>query len=147
MKTSKIIFALSFALVFATGFNAMAGQPNTITGKPLENKANGVTYLVRVENANFIMSFGFNYLIMITDETSRRVAPAQPFRPGVSDYRFVEGGTVRGTRVASMVRIPFSPLNPVIPPTAMTGIFYGGSSYLLVIHPFAAGTATRIDEW
>ena len=146
MKTTKLIFALSVALIFATGINTMyAGQPSK-KDIPVEKKARMVTYVVRIQNINYIENNGLHFLVMMTDETGNQVAPSQTFRPGISDYTFFEGGTVRGTRIAKIMRLPIGPHSFDIPSDAKTGIFYGGMSYLFIIKPIPAETATGVQK-
>jgi hypothetical protein len=140
MKTSKIILALSLALIFAIGITALHAQGILATKKPIENKANYVTYVVRVVGAGTVQNHGAEYLVMMTDETGREVAPSQAYRPGISDYTFTEGGTVRGTRVARMVRMPVGPKSYGIRPNSRTGVFYGGTSYLFMLIAIPAET-------
>ncbi|MFZ4520558.1 MAG: hypothetical protein ACOYNC_02565 [Bacteroidales bacterium] len=146
MKTTKLIFALTFALIFATGVNAMNTLRDSGRDVPAERKARMVSYVVRIENMNYLENHGTHYLVMMTDETGRQVAPAQNFSRGVSDYRFYEGGTVRGTRVARIMRLPMGPKSFDIPATSQTGIFYGGSSYLFIIKPIPSASDTGADK-
>ncbi|MEI7897483.1 MAG: hypothetical protein WCJ26_10645 [bacterium] len=140
MKTTKIISALSLALILFAGVTSAFAQVNIKNGSPGENKAAKIAYVVRVENMLYLQNTGSGFLINLTDETGRQIAPSQYFRPGVQDYTFLEGGTVRGTRVASMVKLPIGPKSMVIVPCSRTGIFYGGTSYLFVIKPIPVAT-------
>lgn len=140
MKTTKLIFALSLALILNAGYNNMYAQQKSKNNVPEELKARKVTYVVRIENIGKSVSLHTHYLVMMTDETGRQIAPAQPFRPGVWDYTFYEGGSVRGTRVARMIQTPRVPNSPEFIPDSKTGIFYGGASYLFTIKPvFSTG--------
>jgi hypothetical protein len=134
MKTTKIIFALGLALLFAIGFNNLYAQ-----------KAAKVAYVVRIENMNYLLRTGGHYLVMMTDENGSLVAPTQTVRKGVTDYTFIEGGTVRGTRVAKVMQLPIGPKSFNIPSCSKTGIFYGGASYLFIIHPVPAETKATLD--
>ncbi|MDP1623026.1 MAG: hypothetical protein Q8M08_11890 [Bacteroidales bacterium] len=142
MKTAKLIFALSLALIFAAGASSMYAQNLSLQDIPVE-KAKMIAYVVRIENLPNIMSSDVHYLIMMTNEMGRPVAPPQSFRRGVWDYTFYEGGTVRGARVARMIQAPSTPHSPIIPPTVKTGIFYGGASYLFIIKPVPAVSDTE----
>ena len=134
MKTTKLIFALSLALIFAMGSINMHAMKISKKDLPIE-KARMIAYIVRIENMNYVDQSGNHFLVMMTDEHGRLVAPAQTFNAGKSEYTFLEGGTIRGTRVARVMRLPIAPHSPEFPPTAKTGIFYGGASYLFIIKP------------
>lgn len=140
MKKMKFIFAISLAMTFATVTGNTHDHERINSVKPGQTTAKMVNYTVRVENADYLRNFGRNFLVMVTDETGSLVAPAQVFRPGVTDYQFFEGGTARGTRVAQLVQTPRSPQPVVIPPRVFTGIFYGGETYLFVIGPIPSAT-------
>ena len=146
MKTLKIMFALSLVLIFTSGISTLYAQGNLTTKKPVENKASRVTYVVRVVGAGTVQNHGAEYLVMMTDETGREVAPPQAYKPGVSDYTFTEGGTIRGTRVARMVKMPIGPKSYGIRPNARTGVFYGGTSYLFMIIAIPAETDSGTSE-
>ncbi|MCX6304008.1 MAG: hypothetical protein NT040_03480 [Bacteroidetes bacterium] len=146
MKTAKLIFALSFALIFFAGMSTSFAGKNQRSDIPVDRKARMVAYVVRIENLNYIANHGSHFLVMMTDEAGNLVAPAQTFRPGVSDYTFFEGGTVRGTRIAKLMRLPIGPKSFDIPATSKTGIFYGGASYLFIIRPVPAASDTDVDK-
>jgi hypothetical protein len=135
MKTTKLIFALSLALILNAGYNNMYAQQKSNNDVPEEVKARKVAYVVRIENIGKSVNLQTHYLVMMTDETGRRIAPAQTYRPGVWDYTFFENGSVRGTRVARMVQMPHVPNSPEFIPDSKTGIFYGGACYLFTIKP------------
>ena len=138
MKTTKFIIAFSLALIFSAGFNALYAGQHAKKDVPSDTKAAMVAYVVRINNLNYLGENGNRFLIMMTDETGRLIAPAQTFQPGVSDYTFFEGGTVRGTRVAKMMKLPIGPKSFYIPPTSHSGVFYGGACYLFIINPITA---------
>lgn len=144
MKTTKLIFALSLALIFSAGVNNIFALQGLKKDIPVERKAKMVAYVVRITQLNYIQNLGGHFLVMMTDETGRLVAPAQTFRPGVSDYTFFEGGTVRGTRVAKMVRLPITLKSANIPSTSKTRIFYGGACYMFIIDPIPLVTDNGI---
>jgi hypothetical protein len=137
MKTTKLMLVLSLALIFATGYSNSGIPATTIKKFPVENKAKMVTYLVRVENTGYLQSTG-QYMIVMTDGAGSQVAPAQAYHHGITDYKFTEGGTVRGTRVARMIKVPGRLNSLAIPPTVQSGVFYGGGTYLFIIRPTAA---------
>jgi hypothetical protein len=146
MKTTKLIFALSLALIFAAGSNNIFALGNLKTDNPAERKAQKIAYVVRIEQLNYIQSLGGHFLVKMTDETGRMIAPAQVFRPGVSDYTFFEAGNVRGTRVAKMERLPIGERAINIPSTSKSGIFIGGTCYMFIIHPVPLITTDGIDK-
>jgi hypothetical protein len=145
MKTVKFFFAISLALLLTASFSVKAGIPQSRTAKPIVIEANRVTYLVRIEHANYVSNYGNHFLIFVADESGQQIAPAQSFIPGKPDYRFTEGGTVRGTRVAMMVKVPFNPRAVSIQPAVMSGNFYGGYTYLFVINPIPTVTNTEAE--
>jgi len=137
MKTTKLILALGFALIFVTGFSSMSAPKYPTNAIPVENKAKWVTYVVRIENASYLNAAA-QYLVVMTDESGHQVVPAQLYQPGISDYTFKEAGTVRGTRVARLVKLPGKLNSLTVPPASQTGVFYSGGSYMFIIRPDAA---------
>ena len=132
MKTSKYILAVSLALIFVSGYANMTVPGNAGRDLSVAAMAAGVTYVVQIENSSYLPA-GAQYLVIMTDEFGRQVAPAKVFHQGVTNYTFSEGGTVRGTRVARMVMLPAKLNSLGIPPTSQTGVFYPGYGYLFVI--------------
>jgi hypothetical protein len=146
MKTTKLIFALSLALIFAAGSNNSFAHRGLSKDNPAERKAQKIAYVVRIEQLSYIQSLGGHFLVKMTDETGRLVAPAQVFRPGVSDYTFFEAGNVRGTRVAKMERLPIGERPMSIPSTSKSGVFIGGTCYMFIIHPVPLITTEAIGR-
>jgi hypothetical protein len=144
MKTMKLIFALSLAMIFAMGFNNAFASINPGTDKQAVKKVQLINYTVRIENANLLRSFGRNFMIFMTDGAGHAIAPPQSFEQGISDYQFYEPGNVRGTRVAHIVQVPYSAHSMMMPPTSRSGVFYGGASYLFIIKimPYATEEVT-----
>ena len=83
---------------------------------------------------------------MITDENGRQIGNPQSFRPGLTDYTFLETGTVRGTRVARLVKFPLEASSYDIPPCSQTGVFKGGSTYIFKINAIPVATDTGSDN-
>jgi hypothetical protein len=134
MKTLKMISALSLVLVFAaTSVFARMGNDQGMV-----SKAKMVTYTVKV---NFTPNFpapNAHYLVAITDESGRKVVPAQPFHPGVWNYTFKEAsGSFRGTRVAVLIPYPATQTGWVAAPGIVKGIFFGGATYSFELTPIA----------
>jgi hypothetical protein len=105
MKTTTIISALSFALIF-TAANAGFAKP---IGKPGNHGANPtvrVKYLVTV-NIDISKPLCDNYLVEILDASGRQVAPAQMYVPGQEIYSFDEQTRqTAGIRIAHLKMIP-----------------------------------------
>ncbi|HNY01264.1 MAG TPA: hypothetical protein PKG48_01690 [Bacteroidales bacterium] len=136
MKTTKTMFALSLALMFFAGTAILNAQIPLKKVFPSEPKAKPkmVCYTVRIDPANLVLTGENHFLIMMTDQNGRSVAPARNFVAGTLDYTFYEPGPVRGTRVARMVKLPFSAGSGAIPPTSKSGYFYPETCYLFEIH-------------
>jgi hypothetical protein len=131
MKTAKIISALSLVLVFAAS-SLFAGRISD-PGSPA--KAKMVTYEVKVNCVpNFPGSNG-HYLVAITDETGRKVVPAQVFHSGVWSYTFKETGNFKGTRIAVLVPYPATKTGWYAAPSVLKGFFYGDTSYRFELTP------------
>jgi hypothetical protein len=146
MKTMKSIFAISLALIFSLGIgNMIVAHELKTNDQPHEAVAKMVNYVVRVENANYMLNLGRNFLILMTDENGTQVASPQRFRRGVSDYNFYEPGTVRGTRIARMIQVPLASHSFLVMPVSRTGIFYGGCSYLFILKPITAESDAGIS--
>ena len=135
MKTTKIISAISLVLIFAAG-SLFAGN------KPEIGQQKLITYQVTVHAAPNFPGASGHYLVAITDEKGNKVAPAQPFHPGVWTYTFREAGSFRGTRVAVMVPYPANPTGWVIPPSVQKGNFIGGGTYRFDLTPVQSARET-----
>jgi len=135
MKTTKIFFALSLALMI-TGMFAVNAMPTNGNGGPIQAN-NDVTYVVNIEHAVNPDGFNAKYVIIITDGRGQLVCQPQLFHMGTWTYSFKEHGTVTGTRVAHMVKDP----NVIIPGAYIftidrqTGTFNGGRTYLFNLAP------------
>ena len=131
MKTTNFFSAISLVLIFTA--NSLFANRISDPGSSTMQKQ--VTYEVKV---NFEASFpgaSAHYMIVITDEHSRKVVPAQAYHPGISLYTFKEAGTFRGTRVAVMVPYPAIPTAWGIPPSILRGVFTGGTTYHFELTP------------
>jgi hypothetical protein len=137
MKTTKLMLALSFALIIVSGYSSMSAPKFPASGIPVENKAKWVTYVVKIENESNLNAAA-QYLVMMTDESGHQVATAQLYHPGISDYTFKEAGTVRGTRVARLVKLPGKLNSMGIQPSSQTGVFYSGGTYMFIIRVMSA---------
>lgn len=124
MKTTKIISAISLVLILAA--NSLFANRAAISNPETASMQQSVTYVVKVNcPPNFPAANG-NFMILITDEKGRKVAPAQALHPGVWAYTFKEAGSFRGVRIASMVSYPATPSGWVIPPVKIIATFYAG---------------------
>ena len=139
MKTSKIIFALGLALIFAFGFNTLNAL-NTSKIDPSESLGNTVKYLVRIENTGNLAPDAM-YMVVLTDGMGHQIAPAQKYDPAVAEYSFKENGTARGTRVARIVSLPGKTSGQSIATSVQTGVFYAGKTYLFVLRVNSAWQA------
>jgi hypothetical protein len=133
MKTTKIISALSLVLVFAAG----SLFANKINDPGSANKQKLITYEVKINFAANFPGALSHFMVVITDESGRKVVPAQAYHPGVSTYTFKEAGTLRGTRIAVMVPYPANPSGWVVPPSVKKGTFVGGASYSFELTPLS----------
>ena len=140
MKTTKFFSVLSLALIFA-GVNAVYSN-TVVTGNPQKLINSTIRYEVTVH-----LELGINicnsnlYLVEVTDETGRLVAPAKIFVPGISKYVFNETVSVKGRlRVASLVLPsnvdPFvCPNNLITKPDVKIGPFIQGMTYIFDLYP------------
>jgi len=105
MKTTKFFSVFSLALIFV-GMNAIYSN-NSLTDFPKGFHTASISYDVFVHFAGG-NSFCNVYLVQVTDEKGRPVAPAQRFEPGVTRYNFQEQGPMRGKlRIASLVKVTY----------------------------------------
>ena len=132
MKTMKMIAAISLGLILVYGSTAALAGVKPVS-RSTADKSPKVHYCVRLDKADLMVDAGRDFVIMMTDGQGRQVAPAQLFVPYKADYNFSEGGTVRGTRMATAVQVPMSPKTVMVLPAVQTGVFYPNASYLFVI--------------
>jgi len=133
MKTTKILSAITLVLILAAN-SLFAGR--TTIGDPVSSlQQNLVTYDVKINASPNFPGYNEPFLVAITDETGRRVAPAQLFHKGVLSYTFKEAGSFRGTRIAVMVPYPSTPSGWVIPPSVLKANFIAGKTYHFELTP------------
>jgi hypothetical protein len=132
MKTMKVLSAISLALVLTAG--AIFANP---TVDPVSNdRQKLITYEVKVNFAPNFAGAPCHFKIGITDKTGRLVVAAQLYHPGTTTYTFKEAANlVNGTRVAVMVPYPANQSGWMIPPSAKSGYFFGGSTYHYSLTP------------
>jgi hypothetical protein len=139
MKATMIFSALSVIMIYAANIL----YANHISDPNSTDKAQLVTYIVRV---NFVPNFQGTtnqFVLAITDEKGRYVVSRQFYHPGIPTYTFTEAGSFRGTRIAIMVPYPGSQAGWAIPPVVMKATFFGGNTYQFNLSPIAielAGT-------
>jgi len=150
MKTAKFFSLLSLAMIVA-GVNTVFSN-NVLTDNPQKSTRPVIRYEVTVH-----LSSGFNtcnsslYLIQVTDETGRLVAPAKIFVPGNSKYVFNETVTHKGKlRVANLVLPanidPFACPNSLITkPDVRMGPFIPGQTYSFDLYPVIQKGDIRVD--
>jgi hypothetical protein len=138
MKTTKIFSVLSLALIFA-GLSIALSTTASSDG-PGGFQTTSVRYDVNIHLVadNNLCNV---YLVQITDEKGRIVAPAQRLEPGKAKYTFHEYGLMRGKlRIAKLVMAAY-PLHFVCvndlftPPAAKEGPFLYGHIYTFDLYP------------
>jgi hypothetical protein len=137
MKPTILSF-VSLALILI-GMNA--GYPkNELTKGPGELHKASVSYEVNIHVAADYEICN-NYLIQITDEKGRIVAPSQIYKPGVTRYNFHEQGPIRGkSRIVMLVgaNYPqhFACANDLYAaPASRGGPFLYGHTYSFDLYP------------
>jgi hypothetical protein len=145
MKTTKMIFALSLALVFAAGAITLEARKPAITKNAIPSHSRPVVFHVKIACTNLSQISGRNFVVAMTDQSGEVIGNPKAFNPCVSDYYFTEPGTVGGTRIARMIETPLGPHSFDIRPCVKTGFFNGGFTYLFVIVPLPWEKDARID--
>ena len=138
MKTIKLFSVLSLAIIL-TGINA-AYSSNSLSDNPKGPHTASVSYDVYIHlvTDNNICNV---YLVQVTDEKGRLVAPFQIYVPGVTKYNFHEQGLMRGKlRIASLVRATypnhFVCVNDLYSsPATKEGPFLMGHTYSFDLYP------------
>jgi hypothetical protein len=139
MKTTKLLSILGLIMIFSGAAkvysdNVSANIPRMTTTNSIRYEVN-VYFFSRIELCN-------TYLIQVTDETGRPVAPPKTFVPGIQRYIFTETGPAQGKiRVAMLVRIPdaaeTSCRNQIgARDDVKLGPFTPGQSYPFLLRPF-----------
>jgi len=104
MKTTRLFTVLSLALIFI-GLNSVYSS-DRLTGNTQMTRKINIKYEVNVYLFSRIELCN-TYLVQVTDETGRLVAPPKVFVPGISRYMFAEDGPAQGkVRVAMLVVAP-----------------------------------------
>jgi hypothetical protein len=150
MKTTKFFSVLSLALIF-TGVNSVFSS-NVLTDNLQKSLRPVIRYEITVHLAT-----GFNtcnsslYLIQVTDETGRVVAPAKVFIPGNSKYVINETISVKGkVRIASLI-LPANidpsgcPNMLITKPDVKMGPFMPGQTYSFDLYPIIQKGEIRVD--
>ena len=144
MKTIKITSVLSLALIFVAATSLFAGKATKTSNLP-SDRVKVITYIVKVNENHNLLSSAHQYLIVMTDETGRQIAPPQVFRNGIWSYTFTEVGNVIGTRVAKMLPALSVPGSAAVSSSSRTGSFFGGQIYKFNLlprpEPIEAGNA------
>jgi hypothetical protein len=138
MKTANLFSALCLVFVLA-GVNRAYSSDGS-TDKPQITKQTNIRYEVNVYLFSRI-DLCNTYLIQVTDETGRLVAPAKIFVPGKQSYIFSETGPATGKlRVAMLVLAP--DIDPYVcsthlgaRPDVKIGPFVPGQTYPFVLRP------------
>jgi hypothetical protein len=138
MKTLKIfsilgIIMLISGIIKVYSDNAPNNSPRMTATNSIRYEVN-VYFFSRIELCN-------TYLVQVTDETGRPVAPPKTFVPGIQRYIFTETGPAQGKiRVAMLVLSPnaaASCRNQIgARDDVKLGPFKPGQSYPFVLRPF-----------
>ena len=138
MKTAKIFSVLSLALIFATASTLYS--KDRITDNKIQGPKKGIRYEVTIHLSQLV-SFCNTYLVKITDESGRAVAPPQVYVPGVSKYVFNETVVVPArVRIASLSLLAnvdpyYCSYNLVTKSEPMMGPFKAGQAYSFNLFP------------
>jgi hypothetical protein len=138
MKTTKLFTVLSLILIFV-GINTVY-PGNGLIDKPQMTRKINIKYEVNVYLFSRI-DLCNTYLVQVTDETGRLVAPPKIFVPGVSRYIFAEEGPAQGkVRVAMLLIAPdadpyICPIHIGARPDVKMGPFLQGETYPFVLRP------------
>jgi hypothetical protein len=152
MKTTNNLSALGLALIFVgitAGFSKKVADINTSQ----VFRGPTITYLVNVHVSADIPLCN-SYLVQITDETGRLVAPAQPFVLGKNLYTFYSVSKERGYRERGTKRIAMLVTNTKFgalecdnklyaQADVKSGLFVVGQTYTFNLFPFVDLSADR----
>jgi hypothetical protein len=138
MKTTKFFSVLSLVMIFSGitavySKNGPTGNTNSVSKAPIR-------YVVNIHslNATYLCN---TYLVQLTDENGRLVAPATTFVPGINKYTFFEESPVKGKlRVATLVLSPYTErvvcgTNFTLRPVVKSWPFIGGQTYSFDLYP------------
>jgi hypothetical protein len=89
MKTTKLISALSFALIFATSTSVISAIPEKPSNREDKIQTNTITFNVNV-HLSTDLAFCGTYQVQLVHADGSLVAPAQTFIPGKSNYEFTK---------------------------------------------------------
>jgi hypothetical protein len=140
MKTAKIYSFLSIAVIFlgvTTGFSKKSDFPDTRNSKSL-----GLLHQVIV-HSTIGKSICNTYLVKVSDETGRLVAPPQIFIPGVNKYVFSENGSAKGRKRIATLELSLYPDHYTCPndfftpPDVKVGPFEIGQIIMYDLYPRA----------
>jgi hypothetical protein len=136
MKTTKLFSVLCLALILV-GVNTVYST-NRLVDKPGLTRKINIKYEVNVYLSSRI-DLCNTYLVQVTDESGRLVAPAKVFVPGISRYMFAEDGPAQGkVRVAMLVMAQdvdtyLCPIHVAARPDVKMGPFLLGQTYPFVL--------------
>jgi hypothetical protein len=137
MKTTKMYFALSLALIFAVSTSTFAAATGKIPVQPKVSR--GIQHHVNVSLSSN-KPLCNTYLVEIRDEHGQLIAPAQPYIGGVTGYDFFERGPSEGIRVALLTRANFGDryiceMELFTSPVVLKGLFEIGKTYRYDLFP------------
>jgi len=138
MKTTKLLSILGLIMIFTAATKVYSD--NVPTDSPRMTTTNSIRYEVNVYLFSRIELCN-TYLVQVTDETGRPVAPPKTFVPGIQKYVFTETGPAQGKiRVAMLVLSPNAAAacrNQIgARDDVKLGPFKPGQSYPFVLRPF-----------
>lgn len=138
MKTTKLLSILGLIMIFSGATKVYSD--NVPTDSPRMTTTNSIRYEVNVYLFSRIELCN-TYLVQVTDETGRPVAPPKTFVPGIQRYIFTETGPAQGKiRVAMLVLSPNAAVachNQIgARDDVKLGPFKPGQSYPFVLRPF-----------
>jgi len=133
MKTMKIIFALSLAMIL---FAFNSNNANA------DNKTNGIIRYQVIIHVDPNLKLTDQMLVFMSDENGRYIDHPQLYVKGATVYNFSEKGPKTAIRIASVSMLDGNELFVV--PDVQKGTFEGGQVYKFTVYvgsPDPTGTA------
>jgi hypothetical protein len=138
MKTTKFFSVLSLALIIfgvTTGYSRKTDFPGTKNQKGAAIIHNVIVHTTISKNICNV------YLVKVSDETGRLVAPPQIFVPGVSKYVFNENVNLKGRKRIATLELSLYPGHYTCPndfftpPDVEVGPFENGQILTFDLYP------------
>jgi hypothetical protein len=137
MKTTKFFSVLSLALIFV-GMNVTYSSNLKDIQRGMQNASVSYDVYVHLVADNGLCN---DYLVQVSDEKGRLIAPAQRYVPGITKYNFHDQGLMRGKlRIASLVKVTYPQhfvcVNDLYTsPAVQQGPFLMGHTYSFDLYP------------